>query len=178
MSATEVQRALVRIGHEIVEKHGSTEALALVGIERRGPELADRIAAAIRDRYGQTLPVMALDVEPYRDDREGPLDLDAAGAIPAPRERPFNPTRTTIVLVDDVLFTGRTARAALDALVDLGRPTAVRLAVLLDRGHRELPIRADHVGKNVPSARDEHIEVRLVETDGDDSVRLISPDTR
>jgi len=178
MSAAEMQRAIVRIGHEIVEKHGGSNGLALVGIERRGPVLAQRIAAAIREHDGQSLPVLALDVAPYRDDREGALDPDAASVIPEPLMRPFDPARTSIVLVDDVLFTGRTARAALDALVDLGRPAAVRLAVLLDRGHRELPIRADHVGKNVPTARDERIDVRLTETDGEDAVWLVAPGER
>lgn len=175
MSADEMQRALVRISHEIVEKHGGSGGLALVGIERRGPILAQRIAATIHEHHGRSLPVVALDVAPYRDDREGAFDADAAAVLPDPHLRPFDPARTTIVLVDDVLFTGRTARAALDALIDHGRPAAVRLAVLLDRGHRELPIRADHVGKNVPTARSERIEVRLAESDGEDAVRLIAP---
>lgn len=177
MSAEEIQRALVRIGHEIVEKHGGTTGLALVGIERRGPILAQRIADTIQARAGAALPVVALDVTPYRDDREGAIDPDAAAVIHDPLLRPYDPASTTLVLVDDVLFTGRTARAALDALVDHGRPAAVRLAVLLDRGHRELPIRADHVGKNVPTARNERIEVRLAESDGEDSVRLIRAET-
>jgi pyrimidine operon attenuation protein/uracil phosphoribosyltransferase len=161
MSAEEMRRALVRVSHEIVEKHGGANGLALVGIEHRGPALAERIAAAIEERESVRVPVMALDVTPYRDDRDGVIDADAAAVIPSPALRPFDPTVTTVVLVDDVLFTGRTARAALDALMHHGRPAAVRLVVLIDRGHRELPIRPDHVGKNVPTARSERIEIRL-----------------
>jgi pyrimidine operon attenuation protein/uracil phosphoribosyltransferase len=161
MSSDAMRRALVRMGHEIVEKQGGTEGLALVGIEHRGPVLAERIAASIEAHEGVRVPVAAIDVTPYRDDRDGAFDPDAAGVIPAPGLRPFDPAVTTVVLVDDVLFTGRTARAALDALMDHGRPAAVRLAVLIDRGHRELPIRPDHVGKNVPTAREERVEIRL-----------------
>lgn len=175
MSADDVRRALVRIGHEIVEKHGGTDGLALVGIERRGPQLAQRISDAIREQDGVQVPVVSLDASAFRDDREGALDADAAAVIPDPALRPYDPAATTIVLVDDVLFTGRTARAALDALTHHGRPAAVRLAVLVDRGHRELPIRADHVGKNVPTARDERIDIRLSEVDGvQDQVLLVS----
>jgi pyrimidine operon attenuation protein/uracil phosphoribosyltransferase len=163
MSAEEMRRALIRISHEIVEKHGGAKGLALVGIEHRGPALAARLAAAIEEREGVLVPVVALDVTPYRDDRDGAIDPDAAAVIPAPALRPFDPAVTTVVLVDDVLFTGRTARAGLDALMDHGRPAAVRLAVLIDRGHREIPIRADHVGKNVPTAREERVEIRLTE---------------
>ena len=179
MSAEEMRRALVRIGHEVVEKHGSAAGLALVGIERRGPALAERIAAAIEARTGVAVPVAALDVSPYRDDRDGAIDPDAAAVIPDPGLRPYDPARTTVVLIDDVLFTGRTARAALDALMDHGRPAVVRLAVLIDRGHRELPIRADHVGKNVPTARDDRVEMHLVEVDGDqDEVLLLGGSRR
>jgi pyrimidine operon attenuation protein/uracil phosphoribosyltransferase len=163
MSADDMRRALVRIGHEVVEKNGGTAGLALVGIERRGPILAARIAAAIEAREGVSVPVIGLDVKPYRDDRDGAIDADAAAAIPPPTLGPVTLASTTVVLVDDVLFTGRTVRAALEALIHRGRPAAVRLAVLIDRGHRELPIRADHVGKNVPTARDERIEMRLSE---------------
>ena len=174
MSADEIRRALVRVSHEIVEKHGGAEGLAFVGIEHRGPALAARLADAIEAREGVVVPVVALDVTPYRDDRDGVYDHDAAGVIGSPSLRPFDPAVTTVVLVDDVLYTGRTARAGLDALMDHGRPAAVRLAVLIDRGHRELPIRADHVGKNVPTARDERVEIRLTE-DGaaSDEVLLI-----
>ena len=177
MSAEEMRRALVRIGHEIVEKHGGTEGLALVGIERRGPVLAQRIAEAIEERDGVMLSVSTIDARPFRDDRGGALDADAAAAIPDAPPPPYDPARTTVVLVDDVLFTGRTVRAALDALTHIGRPAAVRLAVLVDRGHRELPIRADHVGKNVPTARSEHVDIRLAGVDGDaDEVLLVGPD--
>jgi len=179
MSGDEMDRALVRIGHEIVEKHGGVQGLALVGIEHRGPDLAMRIAAAIEAREGATVPVSTLDVAPYRDDLAGAIDPDAAAVISDPALRPFDPALTTVVLVDDVLFTGRTVRAALDALMDHGRPAAVRLAVLIDRGHRELPIRADYVGKNVPTAHSEHIDIRLVE-DGanEDEVLLLDGDRR
>ena len=174
MSAEEMRRALVRIGHEIVEKHGGTAGLALVGIEHRGPALAERIADAIEAREGVRVPTTALDVTPYRDDRDGAVDPDAAAVIPSPALRPFDPAVTTVVLVDDVIFTGRTARAGLDALMDHGRPAAVRLVVLIDRGHRELPIRPDHVGRNVPTARAERIETRLREEGADqDEVVLL-----
>jgi pyrimidine operon attenuation protein/uracil phosphoribosyltransferase len=176
MSADEMRRALVRIGHEIVERHGGAGGLALVGIERRGPALAHRIAGAIEEREGVHVPVVALDVAPYRDDRGGAIDADAAAVIPDPLLRPYDPARTTVILVDDVLFTGRTVRAALDALMDHGRPAAVRLAVLVDRGHRELPIRADFVGRNVPTAPDERVGCRLAEDGDEDEVVLLRPE--
>ena len=168
MSADEVRRATVRIGHEIVEKQAGTANLALVGILQRGLPLAQRMAESIREHAGTEIPVGGLDVSAFRDDGQ------AEGRRPhdPPGELPFAVEGLTIVLVDDVLYTGRTIRAALDALVSLGRPGAVRLAVLVDRGHRELPIRADHVGKNVPTARDERVLVRLTEVDGDDSVEI------
>lgn len=162
MTADDVRRALIRISHEIVEKHGGTDGLALVGIQTRGVPLAQRLADAIEQHESVRPPVGSLDISFHRDDVE-------AGA-PQPQVRatnlPFELQSSTLVIVDDVLFTGRTVRAALDALVDIGRPKAVRLAVLVDRGHRELPIRADHVGKNVPTSRDERIRVHLVEQDG------------
>ena len=175
MSADEIGRALVRIGHEVVERNGGAQGLALVGIEHRGPILAQRIARAIEAREGVAVPVVALDVSSYRDDRDGAIDADAAAVIAAPALRPYDPAATTVVLVDDVLFSGRTVRAALDALMDHGRPAAVRLAVLIDRGHRELPIRADHVGKNVPTARDERVTIELAEIHGADTVLLERP---
>jgi pyrimidine operon attenuation protein/uracil phosphoribosyltransferase len=162
MTADEIRRALIRISHEIVEKHGGVEGLALVGIQRRGVPLADRIAAAIAEHEGVRPPVGALDITFYRDD----LSKVARAPVVKGTQLPFPLESSTLVIVDDVLYTGRTIRAALDALVDVGRPRAVRLAVLVDRGHRELPIRADHVGKNVPTAREEIIKVRLAETDG------------
>jgi pyrimidine operon attenuation protein / uracil phosphoribosyltransferase len=166
MTSDEVRRALVRIGHEIVEKHGGTDDLALVGIERRGVPLAHRLSAVIEANEGVRLPVGSLDITFYRD------DLSLVDRQPRLRGTtlPFDPAATTIVIVDDVLYTGRTVRAAMDALVDQGRPAAVRLAVLVDRGHRELPIRADHVGKNVPTSRDEVVHVMVQEVDERDEV--------
>ncbi len=172
MTADEVRRALVRIGHEIVEKHGGTDDLALVGVLRRGVPLAARIADAIEANEGVRVPVGSLDITFHRDDRSPPI----RGPQLKGSDLPFDPAATTIVIVDDVLYTGRTVRAAMDALVDHGRPAAVRLAVLVDRGHRELPIRADHVGKNVPTARDEVVRVRITEVDGNDEVLIERPD--
>jgi pyrimidine operon attenuation protein/uracil phosphoribosyltransferase len=167
MTADEVRRALVRISHEIVEKHGGTEGLALLGIQRRGVPLAERLAAAIESNEGIRLPVGSLDITFYRDD----LSTVARQPLLKGTDLPFPLASSTLVIVDDVLYTGRTIRAALDALVDMGRPKAVRLAVLVDRGHRELPIRADHVGKNVPTSREEIIKVHLREVDdGEDEV--------
>jgi pyrimidine operon attenuation protein/uracil phosphoribosyltransferase len=162
MTADDVRRALVRISHEIVEKHGGTNGLALVGVKRRGVPLAERLAASIESHEGARPHVGSLDITFYRDD----LSQVARAPILGAAELPFPLESSTLVIVDDVLYTGRTIRAALDALVDVGRPQAVRLAVLVDRGHRELPIRADHVGKNVPTSRDEVIKVHLSEIDG------------
>ena len=164
MTAEEISRALVRISHEIVETHGGTAGLAIVGIQRRGVPLASRIAGAIESHEGTRPPTGALDITFYRDD----LSLVAHQPIVKGTALPFDPTGLTIVIVDDVLYTGRTVRAAMDALMDFGRPIAIRLAVLVDRGHRELPIRADHVGKNVPTSREEVIKVHVVEVDGDE----------
>jgi pyrimidine operon attenuation protein / uracil phosphoribosyltransferase len=176
MSAEDIRRAVIRIGHEIVEKHGRPQQLALVGIERRGAILAGRVAGAIDAIHAVRLPVGSIDITPYRDDR--PLATASSAATGDPPSLPFDPTSTTIVLVDDVLFTGRTIRAALQALTAHGRPAAVRVAVLVDRGHRELPIRADHVGRNIPTARHEDVSVRLVELDGgeDEVVVLHGPE--
>lgn len=162
MTADDVRRALIRISHEIVEKHGGTADLALVGIQTRGVPLAERLASAIENHEGVRPPVGSLDISFHRD------DLDPGSPHPHVKstDLPFPLQSSTLVIVDDVLYTGRTVRAALDALVEIGRPKAVRLAVLVDRGHRELPIRADHVGKNVPTSRDERIRVRLAEIDG------------
>ncbi len=168
MTADEIRRATVRISHEIVEKQAGTAGLALVGIQRRGVPLAHRIAAAIAEHEGTILPVGALDITFYRDD----LSLVAQQPLVKGTDLPFNLNGATVVLVDDVLYTGRTIRAAMDALVDFGRPQAIRLAVLIDRGHRELPIRADHVGKNVPTSREEIVRVHLAETDGEDGVDI------
>ena len=168
MTADEIRRATVRLSHEIVEKQAGTEGLALVGIQRRGVPLARRIAASIEEHERVRLPVGALDITFYRDD----LSLVAQQPVVKGTDLPFDLNGLTVVLVDDVLYTGRTIRAAMDALVDFGRPHAIRLAVLVDRGHRELPIRADHVGKNVPTSREELVRVHLTEVDGEDGVDI------
>jgi pyrimidine operon attenuation protein / uracil phosphoribosyltransferase len=168
MTAEEIRRATTRISHEIVEKQAGTAGLVLVGIQRRGVPLARRIAQAIADHEGVEVPVGALDITFYRDD----LSLVAQQPLVKGTDLPFDLNESTIVLVDDVLYTGRTIRAAMDALVDFGRPRAIRLAVLVDRGHRELPIRADHVGKNVPTSREEIVRVHLAEVDGEDGVDI------
>jgi len=168
MGAEDIRRATVRISHEIVEKQAGTGGLVLVGIQRRGVPLAHRIAAAIQEHEGATVPVGALDITFYRDD----LSMVAQQPVVKGTAIPFDLNGRTVVLVDDVLYTGRTIRAAMDALIDFGRPQAIRLAVLVDRGHRELPIRADHVGKNVPTSREEVVHVMLEETDGEDAVEI------
>jgi pyrimidine operon attenuation protein/uracil phosphoribosyltransferase len=173
MDADQIRRAITRLGHEIVERQGGTDALVLIGIQRRGVVLAHRLADAIAAAEAVRLPVGALDISLYRDD----LSELANYPIVRPTELPFDITDRTVVLVDDVLFTGRTVRAALDALTDFGRPRAVRLIVLVDRGHRELPIRADHVGRNIPTARAERVNVHVQELDGIDEVELDSPPT-
>ena len=168
MTADEIRRATIRLSHEIVEKQAGTDGLLLIGIQRRGVPLARRIAAAILENESVEVPVGALDITFYRDD----LSLVAQQPIVKGTQIPFDLNGATVVLVDDVLYTGRTIRAAMDALVDFGRPQAIRLAVLVDRGHRELPIRADHVGKNVPTSREEVVRVHLEEIDGEDAVEL------
>lgn len=163
-----IDRSLRRISHEILERNASNlDNLALVGVLTRGVPLARRISENIRLFEGLDVPVGSLDITLHRD--------DLAGEEPEMRGSrvPFEVTARTVVLVDDVLYTGRTARAAMDALLELGRPAAIRLAILVDRGHRELPIRADHVGKNVPTARDERVLVNLSETDGEDGVIIV-----
>jgi pyrimidine operon attenuation protein/uracil phosphoribosyltransferase len=168
MDADAMRRALARMAHEILERNRTAETLAVVGIQTRGAPLAQRLAAAIGAIEGATVPVAALDVTPYRDDRH----QSTQNARPV---LPFDVHTHTLVLVDDVLFTGRTVRAALDALTDLGRPAHIQLAVLVDRGHRELPIRPDYVGKNLPTSSREHVAVRLKETDGIDEVVIEEP---
>ncbi len=168
MTADEIRRATTRLSHEIVEKQAGTDGLLLIGIQRRGVPLARRIAAAIAEHEGVEIPVGALDITFYRDD----LSMVAQQPVVKGTELPVGIDGRTVVLVDDVLYTGRTIRAAMDALVDFGRPQAIRLAVLVDRGHRELPIRADHVGKNVPTSREEIVRVHLDEIDGEDGVEI------
>ena len=168
MTADDIRRATIRISREIVEKQAGTEGIVLIGIQRRGVPLARRIAASIEEHEGVRLPVGALDITFYRDD----LSLVAQQPVVKGTDLPIAIDGRTIVLVDDVFYTGRTIRAAMDALVDFGRPRAIRLAVLIDRGHRELPIRADHIGKNVPTSREESVRVHLLETDGEDGVDI------
>jgi len=163
-----MNRALVRIAHEIVEKNKGVEGLVLVGIRTRGVPLAERIAKTIENIEGKLPPVGVLDITLYRDD----LSTLAYNPIVHGTEIDLDLNGKTVILVDDVLYTGRTIRAALDAIIDMGRPKAIQLAVLIDRGHRELPIRADFAGKNVPTSRKEAINVYLAEEDGSDEVAI------
>jgi pyrimidine operon attenuation protein/uracil phosphoribosyltransferase len=168
MDADRISRALTRIAHEIVERNRGVDELALVGVRSRGVPLARRIARALQQITGDEVSTGALDITLYRDD----LMRQAVGPQPLVRrtEIPFSIDDRLIILVDDVLYTGRTTRAALDALIDFGRPRAIQLVALVDRGHRELPIKADYVGKNIPTARHESVQVRLQEIDGTDEV--------
>jgi pyrimidine operon attenuation protein/uracil phosphoribosyltransferase len=162
----EIGRTLRRLGHEIIESNRGTEDLVIVGLLSRGYPLARRLGDAIREFEGVSVPVGALDIGLYRDD----VSRRSAPPPVRPSEIPVGIDGKTVVLVDDVLFTGRSIRAALDALQDYGRPARVRLAVLIDRGHRELPIRPDFVGKNIPTALVQKVQVRLLEVDGEDAV--------
>jgi pyrimidine operon attenuation protein/uracil phosphoribosyltransferase len=168
MDEAEVRRSITRIAHEIIERNKGAEGVVLVGIAARGDDLARRLAAEIGRIEGRTVPVGALDITFYRDD----IGIRAEAPEVHETRIDFDINGWTVVLVDDVLFTGRTIRSALDALVDFGRPTAIQLAVLVDRGHRELPIRADFVGKNLPTSMVEKVAVRLEEHDGEDSVTI------
>ncbi len=170
MTAEDIRRTLARIAHEIIERNKSTEHLVLVGLHTRGVPLAKRLAASIEKYENSRLAVGALDFSLYRDD----LDPEETRRTVERTEIPSDITGKSVVLVDDVLYTGRSIRAAMDALIDLGRPLSIQLAVLIDRGHREMPIRADYVGKNIPSARHEDIQVRLTETDGVDEVAIVT----
>jgi len=168
MDSAQMNRALSRIAHEIIERNKGTENVALVGIRRRGVPLAQRLAARLQEFEGKKVPVGILDITLYRD------DLTELSSVPVihKSEVTFKLPGTIVILVDDVLYTGRTVRAALDALLDIGRPSVIQLAVLVDRGHRELPIRADYVGKNVPTSKREVVEVHMTEVDGEDYVAL------
>lgn len=168
MDAADMRRAIARLALEIVQRNGGTDGMALVGIQRRGAVLAHRLADEIQRNEQVRVGIGSLDISLYRDD----LSELAAYPIVGTTVLPFDVADRTIVLVDDVLFTGRTVRAALADLADHGRSRMVRLAVLIDRGHRELPIRADHVGRNVPTSLEEQISVHVVEIDGSDEVRL------
>ena len=170
MDADRMSRALTRMAHEILERNRGLDELALVGIRTRGVPIARRLARALREINGDDIPTGALDITLYRDD----LMRNPVGPQPVVRhtEIPFSIDDRKILLVDDVLYTGRTIRAALDALIDFGRPRAIQLIVLVDRGHRELPIKADYVGKNLPTSLKQSVQVRLQEIDGVDEVAL------
>jgi pyrimidine operon attenuation protein/uracil phosphoribosyltransferase len=170
LDADRISRTLTRIAHEIVERSRGVDELAFVGIQRRGVPLARRLASLVGGIAGTELPVGALDITLYRDD----LMRLAVGPQPLVRSTdiPFTIDGRHILLVDDVLYTGRTIRAALDALIDFGRPQTIQLAVLVDRGHRELPIRADYVGRNIPTSAQQSVQVHLVELDGRDEVEV------
>ncbi len=174
--ADQLGRTIVRIAHEILERDQDISQLAVVGIYTRGAHLARRLAGLMEEFTGREIPVGELDISLYRDDVAARGSLTIRPKLPHPELRgthlPFGIDGKTIVLVDDVLFTGRTIRAAIDALFDYGRPARIQLAVLVDRGHRELPIRPDYVGKNLPTSQDERINVRLSEVDGEDEIVL------
>ena len=170
MTEEDIRRTLARIAHEIIERSKSLDNVVLIGMYTRGVPLARRLAQNIQN-YSQTaVPVGALDILPYRDDVQHDVPPKVTRT-----EIPFNIVGKSVILVDDVLYTGRSIRAAMDGIIDLGRPQSIQLIVLIDRGHRELPIRADYVGKNVPSGHDESIAVKLKETDGLDEVAIVSP---
>ena len=170
MNGEDIRRTLARIAHEIIERNKVVDHLVLVGLHTRGVPLAKRLAQNIELYENSKLFVGALDFSSYRDDLN---DSEARNALQR-TEIPSDINDKSVILVDDVLYTGRSIRAAMDALIDLGRPRSIQLAVLIDRGHREMPIRADYVGKNIPSARHEDIQVRLVETDGCDEVAIVN----
>ena len=174
MDEAAVKRALMRISHEIVEKNEGSEELCLVGVKRRGVPLAKALAANIRSIDGTAVPVGTVDITLYRDDLTETVDMPVSSAteLPCPVEN------RSVIIVDDVIYTGRTVRAAIEALFEIGRPRSIRLAVLVDRGHRELPFRPDFVGKNVPTSRDELISVAVDEIDGETGVYLYGLDDR
>jgi pyrimidine operon attenuation protein / uracil phosphoribosyltransferase len=169
MDQEAIGRALMRIAHEILEKNKGTQDLCLVGIRNRGVYLANRLAECINKIENKQIPVGILDITLYRDD----LTLIAARPVVHKTEIDFDIGGKNVILVDDVLFSGRTIRSALDALIDLGRPKTIQLAVLIDRGHRELPVRPDYVGKNIPTATNEMVQVRMAEVDGKDEVVIL-----
>lgn len=169
LDAKTIQRALVRIAHEIVEKNKGAENMAVIGIQNRGAYLAERVAKLIEQIEGVEIPLGLMDITLYRDDVQTKLDQPVVQKT----EIPFDVVDKVIILVDDVLYTGRTVRAALDQIIDFGRPRNIQFAVLVDRGHRELPIRADYVGKNIPTAQDDRVKVKIKEVDGEDSVSVL-----
>ncbi len=168
LDASALRKVLIRMAHEILEKHPSPEKIALIGVRSRGELLAQRLANLLKEIRGSQIQVGALDVTMYRDD----LNHRDSTPLVHSTEIPFDISGHKVIIVDDVLYTGRTIRAAMDALADLGRPDAIELAILVDRGHRELPIKADYVGKNIPTAQEELVQVHLVESDGIDEVLL------
>ena len=170
MSSDQMRRSINRIAHEILEKNGGVEKLALVGIRTRGETLTNRLAQKILEIEGVSVPVGVVDITLYRDDLSNITEQPFVRGT----SLPFDVDRSRIVLVDDVLFTGRTIRAAIDAIIDFGRPKFVQLAVLIDRGHREFPFRADFVGKNISTARSQIVKVKMAEVDGEDQVLLIN----
>lgn len=172
LNAEDIRRAVRRIAHEIIERNRDLHSIVLVGLHTRGVPLAERLAAAIEEFEGQRIAVGTLDIGLYRDDL---AQIDVSRSRIQPTDMPMDIEGKSVVLVDDVLFTGRSIRAALDALTDFGRPAAIQLAVLVDRGHRELPIRADYVGKNIPTSLNEDVQVLLQETDAEDEVRIEKP---
>ncbi|MCX7922950.1 MAG: bifunctional pyr operon transcriptional regulator/uracil phosphoribosyltransferase PyrR [Clostridia bacterium] len=168
MDENGITRAITRISHEIIEKNKGVEDVVLIGVQRRGVPLAKRIAQKIKDVEGKSVPVGILDITLYRDD----LSMLAEHPIINGTEINFSITNKKIILVDDVIFTGRTTRAAIDAIMDIGRPKMIQLAILIDRGHRELPIRPDYVGKNVPTSKNEVVNVKFYEIDDEDAVTI------
>lgn len=169
MDEDSIRRTITRLAYEIIERNKGVENIAIVGVRTRGATLAERLVAKINEIEGKTVPLGILDITLYRDDFRRRLKQPIVRVT----EIPFEIDKVDVVLVDDVLYTGRTSRAALDALMDFGRPASVQLAVLVDRGHRELPIRADYVGKNIPTSVGEEIRLQLKEDDGEDSVLLV-----
>ena len=169
MDAKTIGRALIRIAHEIVEKNKGAEHMAVIGIQNRGAYLAERVAKLIEKIEGVQIPVGLMDITLYRDDVQTKLEQPVVQKT----EILFDVVDKIIILVDDVLYTGRTVRAALDQIIDFGRPRSIQFAVLVDRGHRELPIRADYVGKNIPTAQDDRVKVKIKEVDGEDSVSVL-----
>ncbi len=169
LDSKEIDRTLTRISHEIIERNKGTEDLCLVGIQRGGVHLAERLAKKIKGTDGADIPVGSLDISFYRD------DIRIRQPAVSRTDMPFDVEGRKVVIVDDVFFTGRSIRAAMDAIMDMGRPALVQLAVLVDRGHRELPIRADYVGKNIPTSGGERVEVMLAEDGHEDGIFLVSP---
>ena len=167
MDADEIRRALTRIAHEVIERNKGAQDLVIIGVQSRGVPMANRLARLISEIEGLDMPVGSLNVALYRDD----YATRSARTISA-SDIPFDVADKNVILVDEVLFTGRTTRAALDAIMDLGRPSVIQLAVLIDRGHRELPIRADYVGKNLPTAKRDSVDVHWTETRGEDAVMI------